>query len=364
MAKSPRGTFARGEYAIGECGRGGHKMRLKDMVPDGRYPWLMVDPEWKEDPHPQERLLPPVDPVALRHPAPEQILSPTTPVLVATGGGHSFSDDFNRADGALTSPWSVFGAQTPAIIVANQLGFATGGAKYSNLTPPFAASTTQRVSYVFYRTGASSDLVQVWLRAFGTAGSDLGSAYRTSLFWTSAIGWRFVVDAYASGAVTSLLTANIPPVADGALIEHAIVGATITFSVNGIVVMSYTDPLNRFPSAAAYLPIGFGGNGASNPQRAIDNLLVHDGPIISWSASIHPASQIESYDIYRAVDGGGLVLHDELELERGELGAIITPLEYTDISADLVVHDYTYQVVAVPESGPRSAPSNTVTITS
>lgn len=64
--------YAAGKRAIGECARSGGKMLLKDMVGDGYYPGLRVDPAWHEPKHPLERLPRVDDPVSLRHPAPER----------------------------------------------------------------------------------------------------------------------------------------------------------------------------------------------------------------------------------------------------------------------------------------------------
>jgi hypothetical protein len=50
-------------------------MLLKDMVSDGYYPSLVVDPNWYEGKHPQESLPEIEDPVALWRPAPERDLS-------------------------------------------------------------------------------------------------------------------------------------------------------------------------------------------------------------------------------------------------------------------------------------------------
>ncbi len=63
---------------MGQCARSGRWMMLKDMVRDGRYPNLMVDPDWYEGVHPQERLIPMDDPVALRRPSPINDLQPLT----------------------------------------------------------------------------------------------------------------------------------------------------------------------------------------------------------------------------------------------------------------------------------------------
>lgn len=53
-------------------------MLLKDMVSDGYYPSLVVDPAWYEGKHPQESLPEIEDPVALWRPAPERDLVGST----------------------------------------------------------------------------------------------------------------------------------------------------------------------------------------------------------------------------------------------------------------------------------------------
>lgn len=73
--------YAKGEHALGECARSGRKMLLKDMVSDGYYPNLLVDPAWREDKHPQEYLPKVEDPVALYRPSPSREAGPTSPTL-------------------------------------------------------------------------------------------------------------------------------------------------------------------------------------------------------------------------------------------------------------------------------------------
>lgn len=75
--------YAKGNKAWGICGRSGRKMLLKDMVFDGRYPNMRVDPAWYEGKHPQEYLAQVDDPTALFRPSPEVINAPTAPVLTA-----------------------------------------------------------------------------------------------------------------------------------------------------------------------------------------------------------------------------------------------------------------------------------------
>jgi len=53
-------------------------MMLKDMVSDGYYPSLVVDPAWYEGKHPQESLPEIEDPVSLWRPAPERDQVSTT----------------------------------------------------------------------------------------------------------------------------------------------------------------------------------------------------------------------------------------------------------------------------------------------
>lgn len=65
-------AYAKGKWALGECARSGRKMLLRDMIADGYYPNLIVDPEWYEPKHPQESLPSVRDPTALYRPAPER----------------------------------------------------------------------------------------------------------------------------------------------------------------------------------------------------------------------------------------------------------------------------------------------------
>lgn len=70
--------YAKGKFAVGECARSGRKMLLKNMVSDGYYPSLVVDPAWYEGKHPQESLPEIEDPVSLWRPAPERDQSGAT----------------------------------------------------------------------------------------------------------------------------------------------------------------------------------------------------------------------------------------------------------------------------------------------
>lgn len=65
--------YSRGKRAWGECARSGRRMLLRDMVADGYYPDLIVDPAWRDERHPQEHLPALSDPAALYRPAPEDL---------------------------------------------------------------------------------------------------------------------------------------------------------------------------------------------------------------------------------------------------------------------------------------------------
>lgn len=63
--------FAKGKKAVGICARSGRKMLLKDMVPDGEYPNLLVDPAWRDIYHPQKRPVNTDEGIVLKRPAPD-----------------------------------------------------------------------------------------------------------------------------------------------------------------------------------------------------------------------------------------------------------------------------------------------------
>lgn len=65
-------SYAKGSRAWGLCQRSGERHLLKDLIPDGRFPHLLVHPTWWEPKHPQEIIVDVIDPVALAHPSPDQ----------------------------------------------------------------------------------------------------------------------------------------------------------------------------------------------------------------------------------------------------------------------------------------------------
>ena len=60
-------SYARGSKAWGHCQRCGFRFLLNKLVHDGQIQGLLVCDSCFDDKHPQERLAPLADPVALRH---------------------------------------------------------------------------------------------------------------------------------------------------------------------------------------------------------------------------------------------------------------------------------------------------------
>ena len=71
-----KGTYARGSRAWGICQRSGTRYLLRELVEDGRYPGLLVHPDWWEGKHPQETPVDVSDPIALRRPSPDNSIIP------------------------------------------------------------------------------------------------------------------------------------------------------------------------------------------------------------------------------------------------------------------------------------------------
>lgn len=64
--------YAVGRKAWGYCARSGKRALLKELVPDGHYPNLLVLPEYWEPKHPQEKIVMVFDATALRRPSPDR----------------------------------------------------------------------------------------------------------------------------------------------------------------------------------------------------------------------------------------------------------------------------------------------------
>ena len=118
-----RGAYAKGKWALGECARSGRKMLLRNMIADGYYPNLIVDPHWYEPKHPQEALPSLKDPVTLFRPAPDRDQSGA---VIRLGGCTKPEDE----GGGFGKP--VGGAFAPAQV---KTGYELGNVNFL-ITPP------------------------------------------------------------------------------------------------------------------------------------------------------------------------------------------------------------------------------------
>jgi len=107
-------AWAKGKWAVGECARSGRKMLLRNMVADGYYPNLIVDPEWYEPKHPQESLPSVRDPTSLFRPAPERdqigasiLLGGAPAVDTVPGGGFGVTLGLGSGSAALPFGYSL-----------------------------------------------------------------------------------------------------------------------------------------------------------------------------------------------------------------------------------------------------------------
>lgn len=63
--------YATGKDAWGMCDRGGHRVKLNELVPDGQSPSLRVCRGCRDEKHPQEKPIVADDAVALKNARPD-----------------------------------------------------------------------------------------------------------------------------------------------------------------------------------------------------------------------------------------------------------------------------------------------------
>jgi hypothetical protein len=134
--------YAPGKKAWGECARSGKRMLLKDMVFDGRYPNLRVDPDWWEGKHPQETLPKVSDAIALFHPAPQNLRPPTTPELSGELAGNAVTLSWSESKSgvAFVTEYQIYRAigESESVLLAtvpvvrDELGAATSARVYTD----------------------------------------------------------------------------------------------------------------------------------------------------------------------------------------------------------------------------------------
>lgn len=67
---------------------------------------------------------------------------------------------------------------------------------------------------------------------------------------------------------------------------------------------------------------------------------------LTWSESISDVSQVDTYRIYRSVDGGPFDLLDTYDVVRDMFGGRTSELLYEDATIDFTLHVYAYYIVA------------------
>lgn len=160
--------YAKGQHAWGICGRSGKKMLLKDMVFDGRYPNMRVDPGWWEDKHPQEFLPKVEDPVALYRPAVEVIDGPLAPIALAVQVAGTLSLTWSPSETGITeiASYSIYKGQdgvTPVLLITCKVlrDFLGGiiGVEHCTTVPSIPADDTSDQSSPGDSSGSVFDRV-------------------------------------------------------------------------------------------------------------------------------------------------------------------------------------------------------------
>jgi len=307
--------YAKGSRAWGICGRSGRKMLLKDMVFDGRYPNMRVDPEWYEDKHPQEYMPKVEDPTALWRPSPEVIAPPSSPVLtVLQASENTASVTWTPAETGITeiASYTIYrgvNGATPSVLVscAVQRDFLGGitGVQHCTTTPSVPADDT-------------SDQPQ---------------------------------PGDGDGSVFDKVTNEDAPITytDGGLVQ----GSTYCYYI-------VANPMGNNQSVAQGPP-----SAPSNTACLTMQVIQATAPVLSvqldadgqradlaWTASTVLGSTILHYELYRSDDGGS-TFHLVHETDGVTLAYIDNPTPG---------QVYYWYVFAVPVLGQNSANSNTVNL--
>lgn len=168
--------------------------------------------------------------------------------VVPSGGSGPFSDNFNRADGALGTPWAV--VEGALAIVSNQVA------------PPSGGPHTSRVNQTF----AADQWAEADLAGFSAGGHGIGPALRVNgsdlyYMWNGGSFNTVEIVKRVSGTYTTIGPGVACPAAFKGRLEAQ--GSTIRAYVNGVLAITTTD------SALATGQPGILGNAGSGPT--LDN---------------------------------------------------------------------------------------------
>lgn len=303
--------YAKGSRAWGICGRSGRKMLLKDMVFDGRYPNMRVDPAWYEDKHPQEYMPKVEDPTALWRPSPEVIAPPSAPVLTTSIQGNDILVTWTPAETGITeiASYSIFlgvdGVTPTLLITCNVVRDFLGGitaVQHCTTVPSVPADDTSDQPQPGDNSGSVFDKV---------TNEDAPVSYLHTGLTAGHTYCHYVV---ANPMGNNQSVAQGPPSAPSSTQCLFLPGQATTPVLAGVLVASDVD--------------------------------------LSWSAATVPGSTIANYELFRNIDGGAF---SPLTTVAGNV------LAYVDL-APPPGHTYGYTVQALPTLGLNSAMSNEVDI--
>jgi hypothetical protein len=142
------------------------------------------------------------------------------------------------------------------------------------------------------------------------------------------------------------------------VVEASAIGTDIALKVNGVIVGAIVD--DRLADGA-YIGIGL-NSGSGAPEPSVDDFTLLDSAHLTWTPAACPASVIESYEIYRSVDGAAFALLDTVTVTYDDdLRVAAASYEYYDDTVDTGAHSYQYRIIGLAAQGEDSPVSNTVT---
>jgi hypothetical protein len=147
----------------------------------------------------------------------------------------TFSDNFNRADGALGSNWTSVGTLGALAIFSNQVRAGSLPGPFANIVAPATATfSADQESSLTVATAVSNDFVGPLVRVDATNGTGYGIYGRTINDNTMRL-FRFVNASRTLIGSTNLIVAN------GDVLLLRAVGTTISAYKNGVLHESVTD---------------------------------------------------------------------------------------------------------------------------
>lgn len=140
----------------------------------------------------------------------------------------TFTDDFNRADGALGANWTTLAGS--GSIVSNRLSINLTG---TTLLWAAATDTTDHYSSIALQTYVAGNTYGVFVRSDGTT-ANMYQGRRTA-------AGSFDIRRIVANAATVIGSATIAPPADGAILRLEAVGSQIRMLVAGVPIIDVVD---------------------------------------------------------------------------------------------------------------------------